>query len=119
MASKYTKVPMSRLGYLLFTVLLSAILYGIAYAGGSQKVLEYTILYFSLPLIFANFFMALFSLVHAYVRNHNEDIASEGVTFLHAVWITALITAGVYLSMTPGIMPKISAFLTSHHIHFR
>jgi len=94
---------MTGLGYFLFSVLLTGIIYAIVYInGGDHRTLLYTTTYFSLPLIAANFIMALYSLAHWFVRHHDEDVAKEGLTFLHATWITALVTFAAYKIISVG-----------------
>lgn len=102
---------MSRLGYLLFTIVLSVILYGtVYYNGGDHRTLLYTAMFFSVPLIVANFVMALSFLILAYIRKQDEDIAHAGVTFVHAVWVSALITFTSYEFVSFGAAKLLGFF---------
>jgi len=88
---------MTRLGYFLFNLLLILAIYGLVYLGGSDpRTLTYTIRFFSAPLIAVNFVMAIYALLHWFM-SQNHDVSREGITFLHATWVIALMTFIAYL----------------------
>ena len=101
---------MTKLGYCLFNILLVVLIYFPVYffsaPGRQHDALMYTLQYFSGPYIGANFLMAVYSLVHWFVRQ-DHDVAAEGVLFLNATWISALLTFAAYEIINHGGLTKL------------
>ncbi len=102
---------MTRFSYFLFTALLVGLVYTILFfVDPKHATLNSTLTYFSGPLIFANFAMAIYSLL-AWAITHDDDVSKGGVTFLNATWITALATYIAYkLILAGGIFKLFSSF---------
>ena len=100
---------MTKLGYFLFNVVLIILVYLPVYfaaAARQHDTLMYTLEFFSGPYIAANFLMALYSLFHWFIKQ-DHDVANEGVLFLNATWVSALLTFMVYELISHGGFAKI------------
>lgn len=95
---------MTRLGYLLFNILVMIAVYVPLYWSKARHgALMYTVIYFAVPFIGMNLLMAVYSLVHWFIKQ-DPEISAQGATFLNATWITGVITALVYYVLsTPGL----------------
>lgn len=94
---------MSRFGYLFFTILLFAAVYGLLVV--TDKVaayLDFVIFFIAAPFGLVNLFMVFFGFARWFMHE-NPDLSHEAFTFLYA---TCLIGGGAY-----------AAFRFLPHIH--
>ncbi len=93
---------MTRLGYLLFNVMLVAMIYGLAHHYGAQgPAYMYSYTYFSKPYIVLNLLFAIAATIRG-IWSGNQLWMKEAVTFWQATVISLVATA-LALVMTGAI----------------
>ncbi|HEU5047656.1 MAG TPA: hypothetical protein VFT64_07425 [Rickettsiales bacterium] len=87
---------MTRIGYFLFNLLLVVVIYAMVWLNPKpQDAMLYAIQNFSVPYIVLTFLMAFASLLSYFIA-HNDDVAKQGMTFLHGCWMSGLATFIAY-----------------------
>lgn len=87
---------MTRIGYLVFNLLVVVVVYMMVWLNPKpEAALGYAIQNFSVPYLLLSFLMAFASLVSYFIA-HNDDVAKQGITFLHGTWMGGLATFGAY-----------------------